>query len=66
MFLSLYTKAQTMLFGVRQRVSREEGAVATEYALLIALIAIAMIAAVTYLGVQIASRFTAAGDALTP
>ena len=57
MFLGLYTRAQSHWFGLRERMTNENGAVATEYALLITLVAIAIIAALTALGVAIAHRF---------
>jgi len=49
--LKLITKAQTLL-------AREEGATAVEYALLVALIAVAIIAAVTALGGGLSTLFT--------
>ena len=64
MFLGLYTRAQTMWFGLRERMSNERGAVATEYALLITLVAIAIIAALTALGFAIAHRFSQVSKSL--
>ena len=49
--LKLITKAQALL-------AREEGATAVEYALLVALIAVAIIAAVTALGGGLSTLFT--------
>ena len=57
MFLALYVGAQTLWADLRGKVSREDGAVATEYALLLVLIALAIIAAAIALGVAIAAVF---------
>ena len=45
MFLALYVGAQTLVADLRNKVRGEDGAVATEYALLLVLIALAIIAA---------------------
>ena len=50
MFLALYIGAQTLVADLRGKLSREDGAVATEYALLLVLIALAIIAAAIALG----------------
>jgi Flp pilus assembly pilin Flp len=57
MFLALYVGAQTLWADLRGKVMREDGAVATEYALLLVLIALAIIAAAIALGVAIAAVF---------
>ena len=57
MFLTLYVKAQTLMQGVRGKLTREDGAVATEYALLLVLIALAIVAAAIALGVAISDAF---------
>ena len=57
MFLALYVGAQTLWADLRGKVRREDGAVATEYALLLVLIALAIIAAAIALGLAIASVF---------
>ena len=64
MFLALFTMGQTWIKSISSRISNERGAVATEYALLIALLALAIIAAVIYLAAAISGKFTAAGDTL--
>ena len=70
MFLALYVGAQTLWADLRGKVSREDGAVATEYALLLVLIALAIIAAAIALGVAIAAVFdrgaTTLGGVSTP
>ena len=42
----------------------ESGATAIEYGLIVALIAVVIIAAVTTVGTQLNSKFSAAGDAI--
>jgi Flp pilus assembly pilin Flp len=64
MILSLVTRIQAMWFGLRSRVEDETGAVATEYALLLTLIALAIIAAATGLGLAIAGKFSSACSTL--
>lgn len=58
MFLALYAKGQTFLADMRGKLRREDGAVATEYALLLVLIAIAIIGAALALGLAIAGVFS--------
>jgi len=58
MFLALYVGAQTVVANLRSKLSREDGAVATEYALLLVLIALAIIAAAIALGLAIANVFS--------
>jgi Flp pilus assembly pilin Flp len=57
MFLALYVGAQSLWADLRGKVSREDGAVATEYALLLVLIALAIITAAILLGTAIAAVF---------
>jgi Flp pilus assembly pilin Flp len=65
MFLALYVRAQTYMADMRGKLRREDGAVATEYALLLVLIALAIIAAATALGVAIAAVFTKGSNTLS-
>jgi Flp pilus assembly pilin Flp len=65
MFLALYVGAQTLWADLRGKVSREDGAVATEYALLLVLIALAIITAAILLGTAIASVFQRGADTLS-
>lgn len=46
-----------LYLAVKSRLSREDGATAVEYALMIALIALVVLAAVTFLGQQTNSSF---------
>ena len=64
MFLALYVGAQTLWADLRGKMSREDGAVATEYALLLVLIALAIIAAAIALGLAIANVFQSGSDTL--
>jgi len=64
MLLSLYVKAKTHLWGVRDRFTDEDGAVATEYGLLLAFIAIAIIVVVGLLGDELVDIFTDSKDDL--
>ena len=60
--LSIVSAGMTYL---RARFSREDGAVATEYGLLLVLIALAIIVAATALGVAISGVFESGGNTLT-
>ena len=60
MFLQLYVRLASWLHGMRD----EQGAVSTEYALLLVLIALAIIAAATALGLKIAGVFNKASSSL--
>jgi Flp pilus assembly pilin Flp len=65
MLLALYVGAQTVVANLRSKMRREDGAVATEYALLLVLIALAIIAAAIALGLAIASVFDEGASVLT-
>lgn len=59
----------SIYFGIESlkgRFAREDGAVATEYGLLLVLIALAIIVAATALGVAISGVFSRASTALAP
>jgi Flp pilus assembly pilin Flp len=68
MFLALYVGAQTLTADLRGKVistlKREDGAVATEYALLLVLIAVTIIAAAAALGLAIQAVFNQGSDTL--
>jgi pilus assembly protein Flp/PilA len=55
-----------MLNVIRQFVKEEEGASAAEYALLLALIALGMVAGTTLLGVNIGTAITNAANVIVP
>lgn len=63
--LKLYATLLTVAAELRDRCTRDdEGATAVEYGLMVALIAVAIIAAVTTLGGKLNSLFTNVGNAL--
>jgi len=64
MLLGMYTRAQTMWHGVKSRFVDERGVVSTEYGLLLVLIALAIVAAATALGLAIAGVFNKANTQL--
>ena len=57
MMLNLYVKARTAWAGVTSRLAGERGVVSTEYGLLHVLIALAIVAAATALGLAITGVF---------
>jgi Flp pilus assembly pilin Flp len=65
MLLDLYVRATTLAWGVRDKLRREDGAVATEYGLLLVFIALAIIAAVVALGIILRGIFTNASTSLS-
>ncbi|MGH2529324.1 MAG: Flp family type IVb pilin [Actinomycetota bacterium] len=64
MFLALYVGAQSFVTRMRDRFTREDGAVATEYALLLVLIALAIVVAAIALGLAIANVFNTGASSL--
>ncbi|HVD70390.1 MAG TPA: Flp family type IVb pilin [Actinomycetota bacterium] len=64
MFLALYVGAQTLMADLRSKVRGEDGAVATEYALLLVLIALAIITAAIAIGTAIAAVFNRGASTL--
>jgi pilus assembly protein Flp/PilA len=64
MFLRLYTGVNAWWSGLKARVDDETGATAVEYALMVALIAVVIIAAVTILGQNASSKFSEVGSAV--
>lgn len=53
-----------MLEQIRKHIKNQEGATAIEYGLMVALIAVAIIAAVTFLGNSACEKFDDAGNAI--
>ncbi len=66
MLLGLYARTQTMWAGIRSRMENEHGAVATEYVVLLVLIAIAIIAGASVLAAAINDKFNCASSVITP
>jgi pilus assembly protein Flp/PilA len=64
MFLHLYTGVTTWWNDLKERTQEERGATAVEYALMVALIAVVIIAAVTFLGNAASSKFSTVGSAV--
>jgi len=62
--LQLYTGLQTWWAELKERASEERGATAVEYALMVALIAVVIIVAVTFLGESASDKFQQVGDAV--
>jgi pilus assembly protein Flp/PilA len=64
MFLRLYTGVTTWWNDLKGRAAEEEGATAVEYALMVALIAVVIIAAVAFLGKSASNQFSTVGSAV--
>ena len=64
MLIGLIVRAQSSWITLRDRARDEGGAVATEYALLLTLIALAIVAAATTLGLAIAGKFQSGADCI--
>ncbi|MEX0983733.1 MAG: Flp family type IVb pilin [Actinomycetota bacterium] len=64
MFLRLYTGVSTWWTDLKTRAAEEGGATAVEYALMVALIAVVIIAAVTILGTNASTKFSQVGSAV--
>jgi pilus assembly protein Flp/PilA len=64
MFLRTYTGVTTWWADLKLRATEEGGATAVEYALMVALIAVVIIGAVTFLGTSSRDKFQTVGDAV--
>lgn len=64
MFLRLYTGVTTWWNDLKTRAEEEVGATAVEYALMVALIAVVIIAAVAFLGKAASNQFSTVGSAV--
>ena len=62
--LKLYTGLQTWWADLKGRAQEEHGATAVEYALRVALIAVVIILAVTFIGTSAESKFNQVGSAV--
>jgi pilus assembly protein Flp/PilA len=60
--LKLYTGVQTWWADLKSRATEEHGATAVEYALMVALIAVVIIAAVSLLGESASEKFQTVAD----
>lgn len=61
MFLRLYTGVSTWWNDLKERAADEVGATAVEYALMVALIAVVIIAAVAFIGRSASTQFNSVG-----
>jgi pilus assembly protein Flp/PilA len=61
MFTRLYTGVTTWWDGLKARAAEEGGATAVEYALMVALIAVVIIAAVAFIGTGASEQFNSVG-----
>jgi pilus assembly protein Flp/PilA len=64
MFARIYTGVTTWWNDLKERALEERGATAVEYALMVALIAVVIIAAVTLLGNNASSKFSTVATAV--
>jgi pilus assembly protein Flp/PilA len=64
--LSLYAGLKSGWFHLTRRIRNEDGAVATEYGLLLVLIALAIVVGATALGIAINNLFNDAAGRLAP
>ena len=64
--LSFYTRLRVAWLGIRSRFEDEDGAVATEYVVLLVLIALGIIVGAAVLAGAINSNFNCASDSITP
>jgi pilus assembly protein Flp/PilA len=62
--LTLYTGLQTWWADLKYSVTEEHGATAVEYALMVALIAVVIIVAVTFIGTSASTKFSDVGSAV--
>ena len=65
MLLELFTKVQAAWVTFRSRFENEDGVIATEYIIMLVLVALAIIAGATYLGIQINDKLSDTGDLVT-
>ena len=62
MFLRIYTGVTTWWDGLKTQAQEEGGATAVEYALMVALIAVVIIAAVSFIGKSASNQFSSVGN----
>jgi len=62
--LKLYTGLQTWWADLKDSVKEDRGATAVEYALMVALIAVVIIVAVTFIGTSAEEKFNEVGSAV--
>ena len=62
--LQLFTGLTALWADLKGRVSEDRGATAVEYALMVALIAVVIILAVTFIGTSASTKFSQVGSAV--
>jgi pilus assembly protein Flp/PilA len=62
--LQLYTGLTTWWADLKGRLAEDRGATAVEYALMVALIAVVIILAVTFIGTSASTKFSQVGSAV--
>jgi Flp pilus assembly pilin Flp len=65
MFVRLYARAHAAWAGVRARFESEDGIVATEYMIMLILVALAIVAGATALGIAINDKLSATAGSVT-
>jgi Flp pilus assembly pilin Flp len=65
MFVRLYARAQAAWAGARARFESEEGVVATEYLILLVLVALFIVAGAGLLGIAINNKLSSASNSVT-
>jgi len=65
MLTNLYMRMQAVWLTFRSRLENEDGVIATEYIIMLVLVALAIIAGATYLGVQINNKLSSTGDSVS-
>jgi pilus assembly protein Flp/PilA len=65
MLLGLYTRLMGVWSGLQARMRNEDGVLATEYVILLVLIALALVVGATALGVSINNKLKAASTCVT-
>jgi Flp pilus assembly pilin Flp len=64
MLVRLWCRAQGILMDLDSRMRREDGVIATEYVIILVLVALAIILGATFLGTQINNKLSSAGNAV--
>jgi pilus assembly protein Flp/PilA len=65
MLLGFYSHLMSVWSGLRARMQKEDGVLATEYVILLVLIALALVVGATALGVSINNKLQAASTCVT-
>ena len=63
--LTLFCRAQVAWLNFKTRFENEDGVIATEYIIMLVLVALAIIAGATYLGIKLNDKLSSAGDSVS-